>query len=72
MNCCTTNTGHRGNWAEAQPGEDLQEMAPAMRELVADYMDEFFATIGDQQAVQPATSSARQIWFYTSHPYRSF
>lgn len=31
---------------------NLQEMAPTVRGLVADYMDEFYATISDSQAVQ--------------------
>ena len=31
---------------------DLQQMAPTVRERVAEYMDEFFVTIGDPQAVQ--------------------
>jgi hypothetical protein len=31
---------------------DLQEMAPTVRERVAEYMDGFFVTIGDPQAVQ--------------------
>jgi len=30
----------------------LQEMAPTVRKLVADYMDEFYETINDPQAVQ--------------------
>jgi len=32
--------------------ENLQEMAPTVRELVADYMDKFYETISDPQAVQ--------------------
>lgn len=31
---------------------NLQEMAPTVRKLVADYMDEFYKTISDPQAVQ--------------------
>ncbi len=31
---------------------NLQEMAPTVRKLVADYMDEFYETINDPQAVQ--------------------
>ncbi len=31
---------------------NLQEMAPTVRKLVADYMDEFYETISDPQAVQ--------------------
>jgi hypothetical protein len=32
--------------------ENLQEMAPTVRKLVADYMDKFYETISDPQAVQ--------------------
>ncbi len=36
-------------------------MAPAMRKLVAGYMDGFHATVGDPQAMGAAASSAWQI-----------
>ena len=32
--------------------ENLQEMAPTVRGLVADYLDKFYKTINDPQAVQ--------------------